>query len=178
MELERTISGFIRDELNTYKKHLTKKKTKYDGDVKDDKWNLRQAVLNMTQYFPKKMEHKDLADALQRIAQQGESTVLNKIYTELYITEGGAGQVNKDHEFQRNETLNDVSKAASLDVVMTNLIKGNLLPSARIWITTRPAAAGRIPAEYVHRMTELRGFTDEQKEHFSLQKENQGSGPG
>ncbi|KAI4878986.1 hypothetical protein NFI96_025801 [Prochilodus magdalenae] len=317
-ELERTISWFIRDELNTYKKHLTNRNSKYDGDVKDDKWNLRQAVLNMTQYFLKKMEHEDLADALQNeligiqqctlkfelskkyhhvcegIAQQGESTVLNKIYTELYITEGGAGQVNKDHEvrlieknnvtrdksqteqevqiecrtmfkplpgqdkpirtvltqgvagigksicvqkfildwaegkdyqdiqfifplpfrelnlkkgsqslmeiinfffpeiqgltlsdryklmfildgldecklplkFQTNETLNDVSKEATLDVVMTNLIKGNLLPSARIWITTRPAAAARIPDEYVHRMTELRGFTDEQKEQY------------
>ncbi|KAI4903628.1 hypothetical protein NFI96_005184 [Prochilodus magdalenae] len=69
-------------------------------------------------------------------------------------------------EFQTNEILNNVSKAAPLDVVMTNLIRGNLLPSALIWITTRPAAAARIPAECIDRVTEVRGFNDEQKEEY------------
>ncbi|XP_036418980.1 NACHT, LRR and PYD domains-containing protein 3-like isoform X2 [Colossoma macropomum] len=317
-ELEKKIFKFIKDELEIYKKHLTKKDIKYCGDVKEDKWNLRQGVLNMTQYFLKKMEQKELADALQNeligiqqyalkaklrkkchhvhegIAKQGESTVLNKIYTELYITEGGAGQVNKEHEmrlieknnvtrdtnqmeqevqikckdmfepsteedkrirtvltqgvagigksicaqkfildwaegkeyqdiqfifplpfrelnlkkgsqslmdiiyfffpetqgltlsnehkvmfifdgldecqlplrFQTNETLNNISEEAPLDSVMTSLIKGNLLPSALIWITTRPAAAAKVPAEFIHRMTELRGFNDSQKEQY------------
>uniref|UniRef100_A0A3B1IT83 NACHT domain-containing protein n=2 Tax=Astyanax mexicanus TaxID=7994 RepID=A0A3B1IT83_ASTMX len=289
-----------------------------NNNVKKDTWNLKQGVLNMTQYFLKKMKHEDLAEALQNeltgiqehalksklsgkcrhvcegIAQQGESTILNKIYTDLYITEGAAGQVNKQHEvrliqknnvkadagqlqqdvqiecktmfellpdqerpirtvltqgvagigksicvqkfildwaeeeeykdiqfifplpfrelnlkkgrqslmdiicfffpeteglrltdqhnvmfildgldecqlplaFQKNDSINNVSEAASLDVVLTNLIKGNLLPSAQIWITTRPAAANRIPADCVHRMTELRGFNDQQKEEY------------
>uniref|UniRef100_A0A3B1IL76 NACHT domain-containing protein n=1 Tax=Astyanax mexicanus TaxID=7994 RepID=A0A3B1IL76_ASTMX len=212
------------------------------------------------------------------IAKQGESTSLNKIYTDLYITEGGAGHVNKEHEvrrieknqmqqevqiecknmfellpgqdrpirtvltqgvagigksicvqkfildwaegkehqdiqfifplpfrelnlkkghqslmdiisfffpetqgliltdqnkvmfifdgldecklplsFHKNESLKNVCEAASLDVVLTNLIKGNLLPSAQIWITTRPAAASKIPAECVDRVSEVRG---------------------
>ncbi|XP_036421145.1 NACHT, LRR and PYD domains-containing protein 3-like isoform X2 [Colossoma macropomum] len=68
--------------------------------------------------------------------------------------------------FQKNETLNSISKAAPLDAVMTNLIKGNLLPSALIWITTRPAAASMIPAECIDRVTEVRGFNDEQKEEY------------
>ncbi|XP_036420339.1 uncharacterized protein LOC118803910 isoform X2 [Colossoma macropomum] len=317
-ELENKIFVFIKHELEMYKKHLTKRNTKYYGNVKDDMWNLRQGVLNMTQYFLKKMKHEDLSNVLQDeligiqqyalkaklskkchhvcegIAKQGEATVLNKIYTELYITEGGAGQVNKEHEvrlieknsvtrdtnqmeqevqiickdmfdplteedkhirtvltrgvagigksicvqkfildwaegkeyqdiqfifplpfrelnlkkgsqslmdiiyfffpetqglrlsdkykvmfifdgldecqlplrFHTNETLNNISEEAPLDAVMTNLIKGNLLPSALIWITTRPAAAAKIPAEYVHRMTELRGFNDLQKEQY------------
>ncbi|KAI4881397.1 hypothetical protein NFI96_030495 [Prochilodus magdalenae] len=69
-------------------------------------------------------------------------------------------------KFQTNEILNNVSKAAPLDVVMTNLIRGNLLPSALFWITTRPAAAARIPAECIDRVTEVRGFNDEQKEEY------------
>uniref|UniRef100_A0A8C1RBC3 NACHT domain-containing protein n=1 Tax=Cyprinus carpio TaxID=7962 RepID=A0A8C1RBC3_CYPCA len=69
--------------------------------------------------------------------------------------------------FDGNEKWCDVSSPASLDVLLTNLIKGNLLPSALIWITTRPAAASKIPPDCIDRVTEIRGFNDAQKEeHF------------
>ncbi|XP_072518748.1 uncharacterized protein [Salminus brasiliensis] len=308
-DLENKMIAFIKHELEMYKKLLRKQNTTYYRNVKQMKWNLKQTVFNMTLTFLNLMNHKDVATALQNeligiiqrplkegliskfdrvsegIAKQGESTRLNEIYTDLYITEGGAGQVNKEHEvrlieknqmqqdvqikcknmfkagqdrpirsvltqgvagigksicvqkfildwaagedhqdiqfifplpfrelnlkkgchslmdiivfffpetkgliltdqnsvmfvfdgldecklplmFQKNESLNDVCKPAPLDVVLTNLIKGNLLPSALIWITTRPAAASRIPAEHVHRMTELRGFNNQQKEEY------------
>ncbi|CAL8240245.1 unnamed protein product [Gadus morhua 'NCC'] len=69
-------------------------------------------------------------------------------------------------DFQRNPIWNDVTKSTSVDVLLTNLIRGDLLPSARIWITTRPAAANKIPAECVAMVTEVRGFTDPQKEEY------------
>ncbi|XP_070698566.1 uncharacterized protein [Pempheris klunzingeri] len=69
-------------------------------------------------------------------------------------------------DFHNSEVLTDVTEAASVDVLLTNLIRGNLLPSARVWITTRPAAANQIPPECVDMVTEVRGFTDEQKEEF------------
>ncbi|XP_042612104.1 NACHT, LRR and PYD domains-containing protein 3-like [Cyprinus carpio] len=68
--------------------------------------------------------------------------------------------------FDGNETWRDVSSPASLDVLLTNLIKGNLLPSALIWITTRPAAASKIPPDCIDRLTEIRGFNDAQKEEY------------
>ncbi|XP_051771416.1 NACHT, LRR and PYD domains-containing protein 12-like isoform X33 [Ctenopharyngodon idella] len=69
-------------------------------------------------------------------------------------------------KFDCNETWCDVSSPASLDVLLTNLMKGNLLPSALIWITTRPAAASKIPPDCIDRLTEIRGFNDAQKEEY------------
>ncbi|KAM4606546.1 protein NLRC3-like [Polymixia lowei] len=69
-------------------------------------------------------------------------------------------------DFRNNEIWTDVTKSTSVDVLLTNLIKGKLLPSARLWITTRPAAANQIPPECVDMVTEVRGFTDPQKEEY------------
>ncbi|XP_071320558.1 NLR family CARD domain-containing protein 3-like isoform X2 [Trachinotus anak] len=69
-------------------------------------------------------------------------------------------------DFHNTEILTDVTEATSVEVVLTNLIRGQLLPSARLWITTRPAAANQIPPEYVDMVTEVRGFTDPQKEEY------------
>uniref|UniRef100_A0AAQ4NUF3 NACHT domain-containing protein n=1 Tax=Gasterosteus aculeatus aculeatus TaxID=481459 RepID=A0AAQ4NUF3_GASAC len=69
-------------------------------------------------------------------------------------------------DFHKNEILTDVTELASVDVLLTNLIRGKLLPSARLWITTRPAAANQIPPECVGMVTEVRGFTDPQKEEY------------
>ncbi|XP_033970566.1 NLR family CARD domain-containing protein 3-like isoform X2 [Trematomus bernacchii] len=69
-------------------------------------------------------------------------------------------------DFHNTEILTDVTESTSVDVLLTNLIRGKLLPSARLWITTRPAAANQIPPECVDMVTEVRGFTDPQKEVY------------
>ncbi|KAI2651688.1 NLR family CARD domain-containing protein 3 [Labeo rohita] len=159
-------------------------------------------------------------------AKQRSPTLLNEIYTELYIIEGESGEIVNEHEvrqteilfrrtaaaedtpikrndilkplpeqdkpirtvltkgvagigktlcldecrlapdFQTSARLTDVSESASVDVLLVNLIVGNLLPSALIWITSRPASSDLIPSEYVHRVTEIRGFNDPQNEEY------------
>ncbi|KAK0146358.1 NLR family CARD domain-containing protein 3 [Merluccius polli] len=73
-------------------------------------------------------------------------------------------------DFQNNQIWTDVTAPTSVDVLLTNLIWGYLLSSARIWITTRPAAANQIPAECVGMVTEVRGFADPQKDEYFMRK--------
>ncbi|XP_076735981.1 protein NLRC3-like isoform X2 [Maylandia zebra] len=69
-------------------------------------------------------------------------------------------------DFHKTTILTDTRKSTSVDVLLINLIRGYLLPSAHLWITTRPAAANQIPPDCVDMVTEVRGFTDPQKEEY------------
>ncbi|XP_077050755.1 uncharacterized protein LOC143700892 [Siphateles boraxobius] len=314
-DLEQKIIVFLKNELEKFKKILKKENTQYfTQEYKDDMFSIKEAALDITLHFLKSMKQDELADTLkdelvfihqrqlksnlkkkyqcvfEGIAKQGDSTLLNNIYTDLYITQGDSklanthelrqieisrraesqeiqiectnlfespeqdkkirtvltkgvagigksisvqkfildwaeGKENQDISFifplpfremnlkekeklslmnlvsqffpeikrlnltredkfkvlfildgldecrlplnfKDNETWRDVSSPASLDVLLTNLIKGNLLLSALIWITTRPAAATKIPSDCIDRVTEVRGFNDAQKEEY------------
>ncbi|XP_053282624.1 NACHT, LRR and PYD domains-containing protein 12-like isoform X2 [Pleuronectes platessa] len=69
-------------------------------------------------------------------------------------------------DFNHRELVSEVTQRSSVNVLLTNLIRGNLLPSALVWITSRPAAANQIPPACVDRVTEVRGFTEAHKEEY------------
>ncbi|XP_042272993.1 NACHT, LRR and PYD domains-containing protein 3-like [Thunnus maccoyii] len=68
--------------------------------------------------------------------------------------------------FKNKKVVSDVTQKSTVNILLTNLIEGKLLPSALVWITSRPTAASQLPPTCVDRVTEVRGFTDAQKEKY------------
>ncbi|XP_030578697.1 NLR family CARD domain-containing protein 3-like [Archocentrus centrarchus] len=327
--LEDSIITFVKKELKKMQNSLNpdypessgsdrENEDVLDGEDKEQRMRCREAFLNITVHFLKKMKQEKLGASLlnkhsapgcdfklksnlkqkfqcvfEGISKAGNPTSLNQIYTELYITKGGTGEINTEHEirqietfskkpdtsestircedifkaslqrdkpirtvltkgvagigktvltqkftldwaedktnrdiqfmfpftfrelnlltgknysllglihhfftetrqagicrfedfnvvfifdgldecrlpldFNNTEILTDVTEFKSVDVLLINLIRGNLLPSAHLWITTRPAAANQIPVECIDMVTEVTGFTNSQKKEY------------
>ncbi|XP_052446066.1 protein NLRC3-like [Carassius gibelio] len=115
----------------------------------------------------KKQEKLSLMDLITQFFPETKGLNLTRRnqFKVLFILDG-LDECRLPVNFKNTETWSDVSSPVSLDVLLTNLIKGNLLPSALIWITSRPAAASKIPPDCIDRLTEIRGFNDAQKEEY------------
>ncbi|XP_045071640.1 LOW QUALITY PROTEIN: protein NLRC3-like [Coregonus clupeaformis] len=122
-----------------------------DLNLKKDQYSLMQLL---SHYFSELKEIDNIED--------GE--------TKTVFIFDGLDECRLPLDFKNNERCCDVTKPTSVDVLLTNLIKGNLLPSALLWITSRPAAANQIPPECVDQVTEVRGFNDPQKEEYFRKK--------
>ncbi|XP_048016519.1 NACHT, LRR and PYD domains-containing protein 3-like [Megalobrama amblycephala] len=113
----------------------------------------------------KTLSLSDLLHVFFVFPEKKEMKISSNKYKALFIFDG-LDECRLSLDFQSDVRLCDVSESASVDVLLTNLIVGNLLPSALIWITSRPAAADLVPSECVHRVTEVRGFNEPQKEEY------------
>ncbi|KAL0159771.1 hypothetical protein M9458_043496, partial [Cirrhinus mrigala] len=115
--------------------------------IKDDQYSLHKLLLDF---------HPEL------------QVLDSKIYEEckvVFIFDGlDEGRITL--KFSDIQNVSNVNEASSVGVLMSNLMKGDLLPSAHIWITSRPAAANEISSEYINRLTEIQGFSDPQKEEY------------
>ncbi|XP_073700565.1 protein NLRC3-like [Garra rufa] len=114
----------------------------------------------------KEKEKLSLMDLITQLFPETKGPNLTRRNQKVLFILDGLDECRLPVNFKDNETLHDVSSPVSLDVLLTNLIKGNLLPSALIWITTRPAAASKIPPDCIDRLTDIRGFNDAQKEEY------------
>ncbi|XP_053469878.1 uncharacterized protein LOC128601031 [Ictalurus furcatus] len=138
-------------------------------------WAEGEANQDITFMFPlpfrelnlMKQEHLSLMDLLHHFFPEMRKIELKDCdsYKVLLIFDG-LDECRLPLNFQKNTRLCDVTESASVDVLLTNVIKGNLLPSALLWITSRPGAVNQIPSECVDQVTEVRGFSDPQKEEY------------
>ncbi|MCJ8745980.1 hypothetical protein PDJAM_G00136570 [Pangasius djambal] len=106
-----------------------------------------------------------LMELLHFFLKEIKETNISSLEKVLFIFDG-LDECRFPLDFQNTVRVCDVTESASVHVLLINLIKGNLLPSALIWITSRPAAADQIPSEWFNRVTEVRGFNDPQKEEY------------
>ncbi|CAL9694333.1 unnamed protein product [Knipowitschia caucasica] len=86
--------------------------------------------------------------------------------TKVIIILDGFDETLTPPDFINTIKVSSVLEPASASSLMVNLIQANLLPSAQLWITSRPAAAHQIPGQLIHRVTEIQGFNDQQKEEY------------
>ncbi|XP_053534674.1 NLR family CARD domain-containing protein 3 isoform X2 [Ictalurus punctatus] len=138
-------------------------------------WTEGKANQDVTFMFPlpfrelnlMKQKHLSLMDLLHHFFPEiRKLEVIDCDSYKVVLIFDGLDECRLPLNFQKNERLCDVTESASVDVLLTNLIKGNLLPSALLWITSRPGAANQIPPECVAQVTEVRGFSDPQKEEY------------
>uniref|UniRef100_A0A8C1TM94 NACHT, LRR and PYD domains-containing protein 12-like n=1 Tax=Cyprinus carpio TaxID=7962 RepID=A0A8C1TM94_CYPCA len=115
--------------------------------IRDDQYSLHRLLLDF---------HPELQD------------LNSKIYKECNIVFifDGIDESRITLKFSDSEKVSDVTEVSSVGMLISNLMKRELLPSALIWITSRPAAANQIPSKYINRVTEIQGFNDPQKEEY------------
>ncbi|XP_067292747.1 NACHT, LRR and PYD domains-containing protein 3-like [Pseudorasbora parva] len=115
--------------------------------IRDHQYSLHRLLLDF---------HPELHDLDSRIYEQCKVVFIFDGLDESRIT----------LRFPDDQEVSDVTETSSVDVLMSKVMKGELLPSALIWITSRPASANLIPSEYIHRLTEIQGFNEPQKEEY------------
>ncbi|XP_071781730.1 NLR family CARD domain-containing protein 3 [Centroberyx gerrardi] len=69
-------------------------------------------------------------------------------------------------DWENSPEITDIYTPAHPDVLIVNLIRGTLLPAARVWVLGRRAAVSQIPAKFIDTVTEIQGFSDEMKDDF------------
>ncbi|XP_035811449.2 NACHT, LRR and PYD domains-containing protein 12-like [Amphiprion ocellaris] len=100
------------------------------------------------------------------LQSSGNSSYKKSRFKLLFVFDGlDENRLHLDFDVNNIPSV-DVTKSTKIEVLLRGLISGKLLRSARLWITTRPAAANQIPPDCVDMVTEVRGFTDSQKEEY------------
>lgn len=79
----------------------------------------------------------------------------------------GLDELRAPLDFSDSIASTDPQKELPPECLITNILRGNLLPDVFVWVTSRPGAAAMIPGGLVDRMTEISGLeSSEIKQHM------------
>ncbi|XP_061576594.1 uncharacterized protein LOC133442601 [Cololabis saira] len=104
------ISGVVGYKLHKYRKRRRRNKR--------DKGMLVEVCKKLKSKLKKKSQHVS-----EGILKAGNKTLLEQIYTELYITEGGTGEVNEEHEVRQIEAASRKPVRAETAVRQEDIFK-------------------------------------------------------
>uniref|UniRef100_A0A8C9KHA3 NLR family CARD domain containing 3 n=1 Tax=Panthera tigris altaica TaxID=74533 RepID=A0A8C9KHA3_PANTA len=104
------------------------------------------------------------ADRLVRsvFSHIGESGLAAPAPPKTLLILDGLDECKTPLDFSNTVACTDPKKEIQVDHLITNIIRGNLFPEVSVWVTSRPSVAGQIPGGLVDRMTEIRGFDEEE----------------
>ncbi|XP_060924061.1 NACHT, LRR and PYD domains-containing protein 3-like [Limanda limanda] len=134
--------------------------------LKGERFSLAE-LIHKSIWETRDITDKDLNHIFAKLKVSGNCDINNSQYKLLFVLDG-LDESRLQMDLTRLDF--DVTQSTSVEVLLTALISGNLLPSARVWITTRPAAVSQIHRDFIKRMTVVRGFTDPQKEEYFNKK--------
>ncbi|XP_024290897.2 NACHT, LRR and PYD domains-containing protein 3 isoform X2 [Oncorhynchus tshawytscha] len=113
----------------------------------------------------KVIEKEFLYQVFTKLQDSGNPNYNESRYKVLFVLDG-LDECRLPLDYKKNDSWDKATEPTLVDVLLKSLINGNLLPSARLWITSRPAASNQIPSGCVDQVTEVRGFNDPQKEEY------------
>ncbi|XP_020322762.1 NLR family CARD domain-containing protein 3 isoform X1 [Oncorhynchus kisutch] len=113
----------------------------------------------------KVIEKEFLYQVFTKLQDSGNPNYNESRYKVLFVLDG-LDECRLPLDYKKNDSWDKATEPTLVDVLLKSLINGNLLPSARLWITSRPAASNQIPSGCVDQVTEVRGFNDSQKEEY------------
>ncbi|KAK7945319.1 hypothetical protein WMY93_001047 [Mugilogobius chulae] len=144
--LEKDVLTFVKEQLQRLHRLLASDYPECSESEEEEQSS--REVLNITLDFLRRMDQEQLAQRLQHktavgvckdklkshlqqrfsrvfegVAKAGDSAPLNQIYTELYITEGGASEVNQEHEVRLMESASRRAAAPEKTITCEDIFK-------------------------------------------------------
>ncbi|XP_016522634.1 protein NLRC3-like [Poecilia formosa] len=114
-------------------------------------------TFDFTELNTKKDEEKSMKSLLDDFFRKKNVAVSNDDKKKTCFILDGLEKCELPLDFVKNKEVKDLKEAASMDVLLTNLIKGNLLPDAHIWIISQPKGVDKIPSEYINKTVQCQG---------------------
>lgn len=85
--------------------------------------------------------------------------ILNSRVCKVLLIFDGLEEFRSPLDFSEAPATSDPRRELSVSDLITNIIRGNLLPGASLWLLSRPGVGAKVPAGLVDRVTEIPPFS-------------------